>query len=545
MDQPTIYSTLKGHYLFQSLQDQELQHITRLFKPVTLQKGEVLYRRGQTGRNFFIVVSGEITLHFGEGKKTSVGWREHFGEEALLSRQPRMASARAAEQTTLLSLQDRAFHSLLETFPAIERTLVAINNSDSLARARSFSWIGEKEEIRFIDRKHVITFYTRLILPFLLALLSSAGIVVLNLNPFLFAPLSFLFYGCWVLWLWLDWGNDYYLVTSERVVWVEKVIWLRDQRREVPLGSVLTVNISTHQLQRLIGYGDVIVRTYTGNMPMKNAGHPAVLAALIQEAHYVAAERYKRTEAAKIDETLRERLKEEAGGKPPSSFAQDQLPAEDGPLPETSESMSYFQQFLNLFRARYEWNDIITYRKHKFVLFLRAWWLLITFLTLLVAFFARMVNLILSPSLALLSILLTVNALILVYIFADWANDRFQLTKNQVIDIDRKPLGRETKRSALLENILSLDYKRDNILQRLFNYGTVAINVGDIQLDFENVAKPKLVQNEIFEYYNTALKRKEQEQAERHRDDMVEFLAAYHRQRADAEDTGEEINPVD
>jgi hypothetical protein len=132
-----------------------------------------------------------------------------------------------------------------------------------------------------------------------------------------------------------------------------------------------------------------------------------------------------------------------------------------------------------------------------------------------------------------------------VYIFADWANDRFQLTKNQVIDIDRKPLGRETKRSALLENILSLDYKRDNLLQRLFNYGTVAINVGDIQLDFENVAKPKLVQNEIFEYYNTTLKRKEREQAQRHRDDMVEFLAAYHRQRTDADDPGQDINQVE
>ncbi len=542
MDQPTIYSFLKEHYLFQSLQEEELEQITRLFKPVTLQKGEVLYRRGQRGRNFFIVVSGEVSLHFGEGRKTQVGWREHFGEEALLSGEPRLASAQAAEQTTLLSLQDRAFHLLLETFPAIEHMLVAINQSDALARTRSFPWVGEKEEIRFVDRKHVITFYTRLTLPFLLALLSSAGIIFLNLNPLLFAPLSFLFYGCWVLWLWIDWGNDYYIVTSERVAWMEKVIWFRDQRREVPLGSVLTVNISTRQLQRLIGYGDVIVRTYTGNMPMKNAGHPQVLAALIQEAHFVVKERFKRTEAAKIDETVRERLKEEERGKPSSTLAGDEMPTGEGTLPQTSESMSLLEQFLNLFRARYEWNDVITYRKHKFVLFQRSWWLLLTYLALWVAFFGRLVNLILSPSLPLLSLLLAVNTLVLVYIFADWANDRFQLTKNQVIDIDRKPLGRETKRSALLENILSLDYKRENVLQRLFNYGTVAINVGDIQLDFENVAKPKLVQNEIFEYYNSALKRKEEEQAQRHRDDMVEFLAAYHRQRQDAESPGEEFD---
>lgn len=540
IDSSSIYTFLKDHYLFQSLKDEELEQITRLFKPITLQEGEVLYRRGQRGRNFFIVVSGDVVLDFEGDKNVHVGWREHFGEEALLSGRPRMASARAQGQITLLSLQEKAFHLLLETFPAIKHTLTAINQSDALARTRTFPWLGKEEDIRFLDRKHVFTFYARLVAPLLLSMLTSAGILLLNLNPLLFAPLSFLFFGGWVLWLWIDWGNDYYLVTTERVVWVEKVIWFRDQRREVPLGSVLTVNISTHQLQRLMGFGDVIVRTYTGNMPMKNAGHPSVLSALIQEAHYVAQERHKQTEMSKINETLRERLNREESQQPAPQQHEDQLLNGEEHIPRSSQSMSLIQQILNLFRARYEWNDVITYRKHKFVLCQRTWWLVITLIGLLVSFFARIVNLIISPSLPLITTLLVINALIVAYIFADWANDRFQLTPRQIIDVDRKPLGKETKRSALLENILSLDYERKNVLQRLFNFGTVAINVGDIQLDFENVSKPKLVQNEIFEHYNAALKRKEQEQAQRHRDDMVEFLAAYHRQRQETDHSEEE-----
>jgi hypothetical protein len=79
---------------------------------------------------------------------------------------------------------------------------------------------------------------------------------------------------------------------------------------------------------------------------------------------------------------------------------------------------------------------------------------------------------------------------------------------------------------------LSLDYKRENIIQRLFDYGTVAINVGDIQLDFEYVAQPISVQNEIFERYNAAVKQKELAEALKRRDDMVEFLAAYHEESA-------------
>jgi hypothetical protein len=150
-----------------------------------------------------------------------------------------------------------------------------------------------------------------------------------------------------------------------------------------------------------------------------------------------------------------------------------------------------------------------------------------------------MVNLIPLPSLSLLGILTSINVLALAYAFADWANDRFQITDKQVIDLDRKPFGRETKRSALLENILSLDYRRENIIQRIFDFGTVAINVGDIQLDFEHVAQPISVQNEVFERYNAVIKNSELDESRRRRDDMVEFLAAYH------EESNGEFEPLD
>ena len=69
--------------------------------------------------------------------------------------------------------------------------------------------------------------------------------------------------------------------------------------------------------------------------------------------------------------------------------------------------------------------------------------------------------------------------------------------------------------------------------------------MGDIQLDFEHVAHPVSVQNEIFERYNAVIKQKENTEAQRRRDDMVEFLAAYHEENTgptplpDEEDPGE------
>ncbi len=268
---------------------------------------------------------------------------------------------------------------------------------------------------------------------------------------------------------------------------------------------------------------------------MRNTAHPEVLLDLISEAQEIAKARAQKTDKDNINQAIRSRLglSGETGPMDQEEEFTD-LNMEGGP--QLTETITPLQEFLNLFRARYELNGVITYRKHIFILFKNSWWLWLMFVLLIVSFFARLVQLIHIPSYSLLGILLTINILALAYAFADWANDRFQITDKQVIDLDRKPFGRESKRSALLENILSLDYRRENIIQRIFDFGTVAINVGDIQLDFEHVAQPISVQNELFERYNAVIKENELAESRRRRDDMVEFLAAYHEESNDEDE---------
>jgi uncharacterized membrane protein YdbT with pleckstrin-like domain len=399
--------------------------------------------------------------------------------------------------------------------------------SERIFQRNAFPWIGDDEIIRFIDRKHVNVLYGQLLLPALFLVLSIIGAILLRFNVGIFLAVTILIAVLWGIWLWLDWKNDFYLVTSDRAAWVEKVIWLHDQRREVPLQSILSVNISSSQLQRLFGYGDVIIRTYTGNIPMRNTAHPEILLDLIADAQERAKALAQQTDRENINQAIRDRLGLPGAENPLNEEPEYTDLIMDGG-PQLTESITPLQEFINLFRARYELNGVITYRKHPFILFKNTWWLWLLFIMLLVAFFARMVALIPGPNIGLLAILLGVNLLGLAYAFADWANDRFQITDKQVLDLDRKPFGRESKRSALLENILSLDYRRENIIQRIFDFGTVAINVGDTQLDFEYVARPISVQNEIFERYNAVVRENEQAESRRRRDDMVEFLAAYH-----------------
>jgi hypothetical protein len=537
MESNEIFSFLHDHYLFKYLTDEEIGQILPLFNPISLEEGEVLYRAGFPGRNFFLIVSGLIRLEDENGSQRLINTQGNFGEKSLFKDLPRTDTAVASENTTLLAVNKRGFLAILAAYPSIKNRLTALRMSDQIQGSFDFPWIGKEENIRYVDRKHLNVLYSQIMLPIFFFVLTGLGAVLLNLNLAIFLPIILVLSGLWGVWLWLDWRNDFYLVTDIRAVWVEKVIWLHDQRREVPLQSILSVNISTNQLQRIFGYGDVIVRTYTGSIPMRNVGHPEVLVDLIAETREKALERARQTDKENINQAIRSRL---GLGNDPSPLDEKaeytDLDMEGGP--QLTETITPLQEFLNLFRARYELNGVINYRKHIFILIRNSWWLWFLFILLLITFFARMVKLIPFPSLTLLGLLLFLSLSGLAYAFADWANDRFQITDTQVIDLDRKPFGRETKRSALLENILSLDYRRENIIQRMFDFGTVAINVGDIQLDFEYVAQPVTVQNEIFERYNSAIKQKESQESQRRRDDMVEFLAAYHE-----ENTGGTIPP--
>jgi len=539
MNLSQIYSFLRNHHLFTSLPDEDLQEVARLFQSTTLASGEKLYYQDTPGQNFYLVLEGEVELSQDGERVRRAARRDHFGDQALFRDQPRAHTAAARQPSTVLAVNNIRFQALLKAYPEIKGKIQALNQGRHLAQINDFAWIGPEEDIPFIDRKHPVTLISRLILPLLFTLALAAGLFLLDIYPLITLPLVVLGFGLGGVWAWIDWGNDFYLVTSERVVWVEKVVWMHDQRKELPLKSILSANLSTNQIQRWIGYGDVVVRTYTGDLTMRNAAHPQLLLDLIQDAQQHAEERFHRLETSRINQTIRSRLglEGETSAAPQPSQQEEVPPVEPGI--NTTERLTPLQQLLNLFRARYESNGVITYRKHKFVLLQQSWWLLLLLVGLTALFFARLVNALSFPSLTVLAALIGLDILLLGYLFVDWANDRFQITPKHIIDIDRKPLGRETKRSALLENVLSLDYARKNILQRLFDFGTVAINVGDIQLDFENVARPQQVQREIFQHYNTAVKQKEREEAQKRREDMVEFLAAYHEESSPAPSPGE------
>lgn len=110
--------TLRKVPLFEGLPDEDLHQTQAACTSRTVEKGEVLFREGEPGDAFYVVLSGSVEIvkrgpRGGEEKLAQKREGTAFGEMALLNDMPRSATARAAEQSHLLVLSRSAFYELL------------------------------------------------------------------------------------------------------------------------------------------------------------------------------------------------------------------------------------------------------------------------------------------------------------------------------------------------------------------------------------------------------------------------------------------------
>jgi hypothetical protein len=115
------------------------------------------------------------------------------------------------------------------------------------------------------------------------------------------------------------------------------------------------------------------------------------------------------------------------------------------------------------------------------------------------------------------------------YNYWDWSNDIYQITKDSIYDIERKPLGTETRTSAPLDRIISLGHQRSGFIGYLFNVGDVIVNVGDAKLTFDGVYQPARVQQDVFQRMQQLQSQKQQSEVARERDRILSLLEIYHK----------------
>jgi hypothetical protein len=528
---PSVLSILRSSRLFGHLPEEELGAVASRLTETRFAPGQTVLQPGSPSPGLLLVTSGQLRSR--EAEQYEPG--DYLGEATVLGRaEPDVVQAVGEAEALVLEGQDCA--ELLRQHPDLRRALQLTWNSRRLGRRLAPAWIEPGEVIHMLAHPSRATFLSALSLPLLAGGVSLLGLFVLEAygwTGYIYAlPVLGLLYALPAsLWTYWDWANETYAVTNRRVVHAERIPLIYEDRQEAPLRMVLSVEVETSAIRHAVGFGNVVMRTFTRPIIFRGIARPYQVAQVVEELCARDKLRGEQEGREGIERALEERL----GTRGPEG-------AHGGPKGGAQPWASPRGAALSL---RYEIGDTIVYRKNYYCLLSDlALPGMLAILGLALGVVALLQLLPLETTvLGLVAIgLFTVGLFWTIYQYVDWANDLYQVTPDQIVALHRKPLGQEDRRSASLENVLSLEYERPGPLARLLNFGTVVATVGNVRFTFDEVHDPVGVQEDIYRRMESHRAQQLETQRRETGEQIAEWLQAYdevaRRRRPGAEKKG-------
>ena len=117
--------TLRTVALFSGCSTKELEKVAKASDEIRMTAGTLIVDQGQTGREAFVVLDGEVEIKRNNRKVASLGPGAVVGELSLLDHGPRTATAVCTTDCTLLVIDQRRFLGVIDSVPAISHKLLA------------------------------------------------------------------------------------------------------------------------------------------------------------------------------------------------------------------------------------------------------------------------------------------------------------------------------------------------------------------------------------------------------------------------------------
>lgn len=141
---------MKNHYsIIDNLSNLDIQEIKGQASKRRLKKGGTVFSEGDRVDAFYIIESGQVSIVIDKcGKKEEIsilGAGDYFGEMAIFSQHKRTASAIAAEDTVLLSIEKNVFLEFLSSHPKISskiHQLLAQRNEELILKENILNTVG-------------------------------------------------------------------------------------------------------------------------------------------------------------------------------------------------------------------------------------------------------------------------------------------------------------------------------------------------------------------------------------------------------------------
>ena len=113
-----------------SLEDSQIDYLVKVGKRVSLNSGELLFRKGDPGRCMYVILEGRIQIYMESSDGQAAVLRvlesgQFFGEMALLDGGERSANASTLSSSELFVLERASFLNLITTYPELLTRLLS------------------------------------------------------------------------------------------------------------------------------------------------------------------------------------------------------------------------------------------------------------------------------------------------------------------------------------------------------------------------------------------------------------------------------------
>ena len=534
--------------LFESLSQPELAAIAQSGKIKLYHRGDVIIHEGDRDRIFYVIVKGQVRV-WGQpqdGQRRLYNYHEagdFFGELIFLNDQPRAATVDVVDDVELVCFDQEGFDRIVQ-YEQISNYLR--NWGQERMRRSNREFVGKHwDEISVVvARKSWVALAQLTFFPLFIILFAWTTMILLGV----FGMISFemvasvliaitIGMGLWTFWMWEDWRNDDFIVTSKRLIQIERILVppFPIERHEAPIEKVVDVTARNHGLWTLL--------FKVHSLEIKTAGAGTIRFPYLDDSERIINEIFHARDLAQTRKNVEERgqirhallteIEHEVQALSPLSSG-EQVKV----TPEPKGLFKWVDYFIP--RIRIVKPDRIIWRKHWIVL-IKEVGLPLLFALLAVAWFVAFLVL-LPDRVGGLSrywfLLLPIVAWLVfsgwyIWRYDGWRNDIYIVTDTRIIDIEGSPfhLREETRTEGTFDIIQNIDYSSPNWLARVLRLGRVTISTAAKQeaFTFDLVERPEEVQQEIFKRVTAFKDQKAREEKQRQNAEFTKWFGIYHR----------------
>lgn len=525
---------LRSYPRLTNLNDEQIQELANKAVCRLYRANEMVIQTGDSGAEFFFIVEGQarvvkevgdelkVVAHFNQG--------DLFGEQALLKKERRNATVEVMVDSTLAMFDQAAWEWLLK-IPGGTEQFSNLEKEYSKQTASTFPGIHKDEVIIIMTKRHVLAYIASLTTPLLIlliGLLISGLLSLLEIPIILPASIAGFFALIGAIFNYFEWQNDDFIVTSQRVIHIERIILHGETREESPLTAIQDINVTTRNLlTRFFDYHVLTIQTAgVGKIVFNGLKNTEQIKNAIFEQRAAAQQRVAASDTTAMRRTLVQTMGWSVG------------PIESTIPLKKNEEQKLKKYRLPLPRLTIRKGDKIIWRKHPWVLLKNVW---LQSLALLGLFYLLIAGLggffpfssqMSGPIFILLVVLIFFAFSWFSYGLDDWRKDIYIVTNDRILDIEGSPfnLGPEQRREGTFGVIQNITYQSPSFFTRVLNMGDVVIETAGTMdtFTFDHVYDYRGVQQEISKRLFAFKEQQRQKERKKNEDRFSKWLGEYH-----------------